>query len=156
MLRRSIIMTKQLFHIITVRNWARELRACGERYDRWITVGDTSTDFLSYLIAVVSASTEDSLEHVCREGTQSFAIVTKDSSKATPNNGINSPPAACLPVSLQWPVFDLWHLRTRQLGETMQMASSDMQHWTQRLMRSWIAALTVGNSVAAQRLLKKP
>lgn len=147
MLQCSIYVAQQL-DAITVRNWTMGLRAYGEQYERWINVGETATDFLSYLIALVSTSIEDSFEPIHQENEPPVTVSPRDWAKTLLQGGVDSDPPSDLHVSLLWPVVGLWHLRTRRLDETMQMARSDMQHWRRRLMQSWLAALTVGNSAA--------
>jgi hypothetical protein len=134
-----------------VRSWTRQLSAYGEQYERWINVGQTATDFFSYLIAFVSASAEDALEQITQQSAQSRAITLNSGKKPPSKDGGNMPQLSYAQLSIGWPMFDLWRLRTRRLDETMQMASSDMQHWMRRLMQSWSAALIIGSSAPVSR-----
>jgi hypothetical protein len=145
MLRRSIRVIQPL-DAITGRSWTMGFKACGEQYERWIDVGETATDFVSYLIALVSTGVEDSCEPIYPEdeAPPPAGFSPRDCVQA-PVHGGNSRPPSHGHVGVMWPLVGLWYLPTRRLDETMQMASSDMQHWRRRLVHSWFAALTAGN-----------
>lgn len=131
--------------------WIGEVRACGEQYERWINIGQTGIDFLSYLIALVSASAEDTLDQVYRESDRPWNPELSNGKKPFLENRIDMLPLPCRWLNTGWPFFDLWQLRTRRLDETIEMARSDMLYWMQRMTRTWSAALTIGNSVSGRR-----
>lgn len=150
MLHRSTSVAKRPFHASNMRNVTMRLRTYGEQYDRWVNVGRTTTDFLSYMIALVSASAEDSLQPIFQQREATHAVPSSPGAKALLHDPIYPSCFSGSRLNNFWPILGAWHLSTRKLEETMHMASSDLQHWTQRLIRSWTSALFVANFGTAQ------
>lgn len=120
-----------------------ELTAYQQQYERWVNVGQTVTDFLAYLIALMSTGVEDSLEPIHQGHRYPESNAARDCTAALGFRGNDIPGWSDHQRSILRPVVDHWHLRARRLDQTVQMASVDMQYWTQRLIQSWIAALTL-------------
>lgn len=112
---------------------------CFKQYTSWLALGHTVTDFLSYLIALLSASAESSFEQICSSSEQLCGVESISGWKLAVNDRVNKTTGAESPDGAN--PQSLWATQSYRLAQAIQMTRSDMQHWTGRLMWSWLTAL---------------